>query len=164
MNLCRFWKHNNASYFANDSFMIISKYMDLYFKENVRRWYAFCMVFMWDGFFSPRVSECRPSHVATRVGFGDEWWEIHLTWKTIQNAVSCILCTLKHFNQAKYNVQSCRSWKPCEMDLSHNCSLHGGKSEVCEKLLSDVNTKKNSGHICSHLMYQTCVTLCVFHE
>ena len=88
---------------------------------------------MWDGFFSSRVSESHPSRVATRVGFGDEWWEIHLTWKTIQNAFSRILYTLRHFNQAKYNVQSCRSWKPCEMDLSHNCSLHGGMSEVCEK-------------------------------
>ena len=65
---------------------------------------------MWDGFFSPRVSESRPSRVATRVGFGDEWWEIHLTWKTIQNAFSRILYTLRHFNQAKYTVQSCRSW------------------------------------------------------
>ena len=87
----------------------------------------------WDGFFSPRVSESRPSRVATRVGFRDEWWEIHLTWKTIQNAFSRILYTLRHFNQTKYYVQSCRSWKPCEMDLSHNCSLHGGRSEVCEK-------------------------------
>ena len=72
----------------------------------------------------------------SRVGFGDEWWEIHLTWKTIQNAFSRILCTLRHFNQAKYTAQSCRSWKPCEMDLSHNCSLHGGRSEVCENNLS----------------------------
>ena len=60
---------------------------------------------MWDGFFSPRVSESRPSRVATRVGFRDEWWEIHITWKTIQNAFSRILYTLRHFNQAKYNVQ-----------------------------------------------------------
>ena len=87
---------------------------------------------MWDGFFSPRVSESRPSRVATRVGLGDEWWEIHLTCKTIQNAFSRILYTLRHFNQAKYNVQNCRSWKSCEMDLSHNCSLHGGRSEVCD--------------------------------
>ena len=90
---------------------------------------------MWDGFFSPRVSESRLSRVATRVGFRDEWWEIHLTWKTIQNVFSRILYTLRHFNQAKYTVQSCRSWKPCEMDLSHNCSLHGGMSEVCEKYI-----------------------------
>ena len=52
---------------------------------------------MWDGFFSPRVSESRPSRVAMRVGFWDEWWEIHLTWKTIQNAFSRILYTLRHF-------------------------------------------------------------------
>ena len=29
--------------------------------------------------------------------------------KNIQNAFSRILYTLRHFNQAKYNVQSCRS-------------------------------------------------------
>ena len=68
--------------------------------------------------FSPRVSESRPSRAATRVGFEDEWWEIHLTWKTIQHAFSRILYTLRHFNQAKYNVESCRLWKPCEMDLT----------------------------------------------
>ena len=45
--------------------------------------------------------------------------EIHLTWETIQNGFSRILYTLRHFNKAKSNVQSCRSWKPCEMDLSH---------------------------------------------
>ena len=101
------------------------------------------------GFFSPRVSESRPSRVATRVGFGDEWWEIHLTWKTIQNAFSRILYTLRHFNQAKYTVQSCRSWKPCEMDLSHNCSLHGGMSEVCE------NTNKS---ICVIIMSESAIS------
>ena len=103
---------------------------------------------MWDGFFSQRVSESRPSRVATRVGFGDEWWEIHLTWKTIQNAFSRILYTLRHFNQAKYNVQSCRSWKPCEMDLSHNCSLHGGRSEVCE-----------NRQICNHYGIFCCISI-----
>ena len=41
--------------------------------------------------------------------------------------------TLRHFNHAKYTVISWRSWKPCEMDSSHDCSLHGGKS-VWEKL------------------------------
>ena len=35
-----------------------------------------------------------PESLATRVGFGDEWWEIHLTWKTIQNTFSRILYTL----------------------------------------------------------------------
>ena len=108
------------------------------------RWYMHFVWFsMWDGFFSPRVSESRPSRVATRVGFEDEWWEIHLTWKTIQNGFSRILYTLKHFNEAKYNVQSFRSWKPCEMDLSHNCSLHGRMSEVCEKGLSQHKSPKS---------------------
>ena len=94
--------------------------------------YAFCMVFHVRWIFLTTSLRIPPEY-ATRVGFGDEWWEIHLAWKTIQNAFSRILCTLRHFNQAKYTVQSCRSWKPCEMDLSHNCSLHGGMSEVCEK-------------------------------
>ena len=31
--------------------------------------------------------------LATRVGFWDDWWEIHLTWKTVQNAFSRILNT-----------------------------------------------------------------------
>ena len=61
---------------------------------------------MWDGFFE------------------DEWWEIHLTWKTIQNAFSRILYTIRHFNQAKYNVPSCRSWKPCGF-ISQLCSAWG---------------------------------------
>ena len=39
------------------------------------------------------------------------------TWKTIQNAFYRMLYTLRH----------CK----VEMDLSHNCSQHGGKSEVC---------------------------------
>ena len=32
----------------------------------------------------------------------------------------------------KYIAQSWRSWKQCEMDLSHNCCQHGRTSEVCE--------------------------------
>ena len=50
----------------------------------------------------------------------------------MENHRTCIFShayTLRHFNQVKYTAQSCRSWKPCEMDLSHNCSLHGGRSE-----------------------------------
>ena len=43
-----------------------------------------------------------------------------------ENHTKCIFShtytlNLRHFivfNQAKYNVHSCRSWKPCEMDLS----------------------------------------------
>ena len=77
---------------------------------------------MWDEFFSPRVSESRPSRL--RRGW--------LTWKTIQHAFSHILYTSSHFNQAKY-TEKLQSWKACEMDLSHNCSLHGRRSEVCEK-------------------------------
>ena len=77
-----------------------------------------------------------------RVGFGDEWWEIHLTWKSIPNAFSRILYTSKHANTLR-NVD--HEWKPREMDLSHNCSLHGGKSEVCEKNASSVNKIR---HLC----------------
>ena len=98
-------------------------------------WYAFCMVFHVRWIFLTTSLRIPPSRVATRVGFEDEWWEIHLTWKTIQNAFSRILYTLMHFNQVKYYVQSCRSWKPCEMDLSHNCSLHGGIQKYARMLI-----------------------------
>ena len=39
--------------------------------------------FPWDGFFSPQVSEVRipQCRLVMRMGFGDKWWEIHLTWK-----------------------------------------------------------------------------------
>ena len=50
----------------------------------------------------------------------------------MQNAFSRILYTSRHVSHAKFTVQSWRSWNPCEMDLFHNCSPHGGKSEVCE--------------------------------
>ena len=45
------------------------------------REHAFCMVFHARWIFLTK----------TRVGFWDEWWEINLTWKTIQNAyrLSC---------------------------------------------------------------------------
>ena len=94
------------------------------YQAGMRR-YAFCMVFHVRWIFLTKSLRIPPESRSDEVGFGDEWWEIHLTWKTIQNAFSRIFCTLRHFNQAKYTVQSCRSWKPCEMDLSHNCSLHG---------------------------------------
>ena len=84
--------------------------------------------------FSHHESLNPPSRLWTRVGFGDKWWEIHLTWKTMQNAFSRILYISMHFNHAKYNVQSWRSWKPSEMNLSHNCSLHWRKSEVCKNI------------------------------
>ena len=41
------------------------------------------------------------SRSATRVVFGDEWLEIHLTWKTIPNALSRVLYTL---NLIKLNI------------------------------------------------------------
>ena len=37
--------------------------------------------------------------------------------------------------------------KPCEMDLSHNCSLHGGMSEVCEKVPSKPISHSNGYHM-----------------
>ena len=74
-----------------------------------------------------------PESLATRVGFWDKWWEIHLRWKTIQNVFSRIRYTSRHVSCAKYTAQSWRSWISCEMDSSHNCSLHGGNSEVHEK-------------------------------
>ena len=37
-----------------------------------------------------------PELLVTRAGFGDEWSEIHLTWKSIQNAFSRILYTSRH--------------------------------------------------------------------
>ena len=41
--------------------------------------------------------------------------------------------TLRHFNHAKYIVQSWRSWKPGEMDFSHNWSQRGEMSEAYDK-------------------------------
>ena len=84
---------------------------------------------MWDGFFSPRVSRIPPESLATTVGFRDEWWEIHLA-QTIQKAFSRIFYTLRQ--SAKFTGQSCRLWKPCELYFSHNCYLHGGRSEICD--------------------------------
>ena len=96
--------------------------------------YAFCMVFHVRWIFLTTSLRIPPESRSDEGGIRRRVVrKIHLTWKTIQNAFSRILYTLRHF---KYTVQSCRSWKPCEMDLSHNCSLHGGMSEVCEKLLN----------------------------
>ena len=120
-------------------------YMDVHVEDMHIVWFS-----MWNGFFSPWVFESRPIRVATRVGYADECWEIHLAWKTIQNAFSHILYTLGHFNQAEYNVQSCISWKPCEMDLSHNCSLHGGRSEVCENDFSWCSAMPHSSQWYNH--------------
>ena len=74
--------------------------------------------------------------------------EIHLTWKTIQNAYlsnhfykntfSRILLHFKaHYSYAKIHCTKVEDLENPhehdEMDLSHKCSLHGGKSEICEK-------------------------------
>ena len=61
--------------------------------------YAFCMVFHVRWNFLTTSLRIPPESLVTRVGFGDEWWEIHLAWKTIQNAFSRIFYTLRHFNQ-----------------------------------------------------------------
>ena len=90
---------------------------------------AFCMVFHARWIFLTKSLS-----LATRVGFWDKWWEIHLTWKTTQSAFfSRILQGMLVMLNTR-TAQSWRSWKLCEMDLSNNCSRHGGKSEVCEKI------------------------------
>ena len=91
---------------------------------------------MWDGFFSPRVYEYHPCRL--RRGWDSE---TSLAWKTIQNVFSRILSTVRHVGHANYTALSWRSWKPYEMDLSHNCSLLGGKSEVCENYFSVISHK-----------------------
>ena len=47
------------------------------------------------------------------------------------------LAPIVHMQQMShmYNAQSWGSWKPCDMDLSDNCSLYGRKSEVCDKYI-----------------------------
>ena len=37
-----------------------------------------------------------PESLATRVGLGDKWWEIHLTWETIPNEIFRILYTSRY--------------------------------------------------------------------
>ena len=52
----------------------------IFFKHDIH----FVCFSIWDGFFWPQISE-------------DEWWEIHLAWKTIQNhTFSRILHTSRH--------------------------------------------------------------------
>ena len=100
--------------------------------QNHERWYAFCMVFHVRWIFLTTSLRIPPESRSDEGGIRRRVVRNPSHMETIQNAFSRILYTLKHFNKAKYNVPSCRSWKPCEMDLSHNCSLHGGMSEVCE--------------------------------
>ena len=58
--------------------------------------------------FSAQVSESHRSRLwrkrRGRVWFGDESWEIHLSWKTIQDAFSRILCTSSYVNHSKYVI------------------------------------------------------------
>ena len=129
-----------------------------------QRWYEFCMVFNIRWIFLTTSLRIPPKSLATRVGFWDEWWEIHLTWKTIQNSFSRILYTLRHFNQANFTGQSCRSWKPCETDLSHNCSLHGGMSEVCENTLHQQNMSKLKLWLVSFFLCRIVINAkCILH-
>ena len=58
--------------------------------------------------FSPRVSESHSSSSDPGKRLGWIWRpvvrKIHIAWKTIQNAFSRILYTLRHDNQAKYTL------------------------------------------------------------
>ena len=56
---------------------------------------AFCMVFHVRWIFLTTSLRIPPESLATRVRLRDKWWEIHLTWKTIQNAFSRILYALQ---------------------------------------------------------------------
>ena len=62
------------------------------------RRYAFCMVFHVEWIFLNMSLRIPPESIATRVGFGDEWWEIPLTWKTIHNAFARIFYTFIKLN------------------------------------------------------------------
>ena len=46
--------------------------------------------------------------------------------------IKCILSYTLHFKASCTNW-SWRSWKACEMDLSHNCSLHGESQKYSKK-------------------------------
>ena len=86
--------------------------------------YAFCMVFHVRWIFLTTHHLRNPSRM-----------------ETMQNAFSRILCTSRHINHAEYIAQSWRSWKPCELDLSHNCSLHGESQIYARMLLLDGDWK-----------------------
>ena len=68
---------------------------------------------MWDGFFSPsRLRRGWDSETRVRN-------PLHM-----ENHTTCFLSHTLHFKAI--HCAKCKSLKPCEMDLSHNCSLHGG--------------------------------------
>ena len=48
------------------------------------------------------------------------------------------------------------------MDLSHNCSLHGGRSEVCENRSSDVVDLSDSGMLCI-IIFSNSITVTYIH-
>ena len=61
------------------------------------------VIISYGSYFSVHVTPLRipPSSLRDSAGFGDSWWEIHLTWKTIQNAFSAyftLQCTLIKLN------------------------------------------------------------------
>ena len=117
---------------------------------NYGIWYAFCMIFHVRWIFLttslriPPDSRSDEGGIRRRVVRNPSHMENHT--KCIFS-LTCTLTNLRHFNQAKYTVQSCRSWKPCEMDLSHNCSLHGG---ICQKYASIYNYIYTYIHIDIH--------------
>ena len=69
------------------------------------RWYAFSMLF-W---------------------IGDEWWEVHLTWKTIQNAFSHILYTSRHINHVLSILQNVEDHESHARCMYRRTVLHKGK-------------------------------------
>ena len=141
---------NNGCRSLRTTSILADYFTNMHYKHKICILYGFPCEMDFSHHESPN-----PTQVACdrRVGFGDKWWEIHLTWKTIQNAFSRILYTSRHVNHAKYTPQSWRSWKPCEMDLSHNCSLHGGKSEVCENISAHQRVYTGIYALCAHIEY-----------
>ena len=115
-------------------------------------WYAFCMIFHARWIFLTTTLRIPPKSRSDESG-------IRRGWVTGEKSISHGKPYKMHFlayfytlfNQAKYNVQSCRSWKPCEMDLWHHLISQlfsalggggGGRSElrtsqkyICEKRL-----------------------------
>ena len=76
----------------------------------IMRWYAFCLNFHGRWIFLTTSLQIPPVSLAMRVGFRDEWWEMNLAWKTMQNAFSRILYTLTPVNHPKYIAQIWKSW------------------------------------------------------
>ena len=78
-----------------------------------------------------------PTQIASdESGIGDEWWEIHLTWKTIQNSFSLILYTSRHGTLITLNIL--RKVEDHEnhviwIYLATVLNIDWGKSKACEK-------------------------------